>query len=162
MYLLCSLYGNTGIKYAQCMKMFVALLCISLHLIYTWNENRNKISEIQNFNTGNKYSFFFPTHTYRVIQNNLNNCENFSCVWVWNLITFDKATWPNTFFMTKVLQINSLITINVIKSMYSKPVLIIKGNCFWIHNFNIIKRSKQLALHVWIYFKLLFKVQLQV
>jgi len=93
-------------------------------------------------------TFFFPTHTYRAIQNNLNNCVNFSSAWVWNLITFEKATWPNTFFMTKVLQINSLIAINVIKSMNSKPVLVIKGNFFWIHNFNIFKKSKQLALHV--------------
>lgn len=73
-------------------------------------------------------TFFFPTHTYRAIQNTLNNCVNISCVWVWNLITFEKATWPNTFFMTNVLQINSLITINVIKSTHSKPVLVIKGN----------------------------------
>jgi hypothetical protein len=40
--------------------------------------------------------------------------------------------------------------------MYSKPVLDINGNSFWIQNLDIFKTSKERALHVLISFKLLF------
>ena len=146
-------------------KVYENVCSSSLHILCTWFKHEMKIgTKLVKFKTLTQVTnitFFFPTHTYRMIQNNLNNCVNFSCVWVWNLITFEKATWPNTFFMTKVLQINSLITINVIKSIYSKSVLVIKGNSFWIHNFSIFKRVNSLLSMSWFLLNYFWKFSYQ-
>jgi hypothetical protein len=136
----------------------------SLHIFCTWLVHEMKIgTKLVKFKTLTHVTIitFLLSHPYIKGDSKQSEqlCEFFLCISlkpdnIW------KSNMAKNIFHGTVLQISSLITINVTKSMYSKPLLVIKGNSFWIHNLNIFKSNKQLALHVLISFKLLFKVQL--
>jgi hypothetical protein len=60
------------------MKMFAAFLYKSFALDL-YMEKSTKITKSKTITQITKIIFFFSTHTYRVIQNNLNICVNLVC-----------------------------------------------------------------------------------
>ena len=67
--------------------MYENVRSFALNILCAWFIHEMKkgtiLVKFKTLTQATNITFFFPTHTYRAIQNNLNNCVNFSSAWVW-------------------------------------------------------------------------------